>query len=354
MNKQRTTGQYIVLILFFVLPVACQPPDQSPMVTTFAGNGVMGLADGVGQEASFANLMAIATDSAGNIYVADSHNNLIRKITAGGRVTTLAGSGKAGAEDGSTATCSFFYPAGIAVDRKGNIYVSDTHNSLIRKIGLSGIVTTIAGLRAGQLQASSSQAAERFDNPAGIAVDDSGYVYVADWANDLIRKISPDGKVSDFAGRRGSRGARDGQGTEASFYLPWGIALDSQRNLYVCDSYNNMIRKVSPQGKVTTIAGNPTKGAKDGLGKAASFLHPAGIAVDRAGNLLVADAGNHRIRKISPDGMVSTFAGNGSRGREDGHSARASFNRPYGLAIDKLGVIYVADYLNNMVRKINP
>lgn len=340
----------IPLLLLFALVTACSNKSPYPIVTTFAGSGTMGQSDGKGHEASFANLMAVATDTSGNVYVADSHNNLIRKITPAGLVTTLAGSGAVGSADGKGAAASFFNPAGIAVDKYGYVYVADTHNSLIRKITPDGVVTTIAGRRpAGSVRG--KDGAVWFDNPAGIAVDPAGNIFVADWANDLIRKITPAGAVSTLAGN-GTPGAKDGVGDSASFYLPWGIAADTSGNLYVSDSYNNMIRKITPSGNVTTLAGKKAKGSANGKGTAASFLHPAGIAVDNKGYIYVADAGNNKIRKISPGGMVTTFAGCGLRGLQNGRDTTARFLKPYGVAIDKRGVVYVADYLNNVVRKI--
>jgi len=337
------------LAIFFV--TACSEKNNQRRVTTFAGSGTMGSADGLGLKASFANLMAITTDATGNVYVADSHNNLIRKITPAGVVTTLAGSGVAGSADGKGIAASFFNPAGIAADRKGNIYVSDTHNSLIRKITPDGAVTTIAGRRPTNAT-SLNDSIVRLDNPAGIAVDAIGNVYIADWANNKIRKLTPAGHVTTLAGT-GIPGMKDGKGDSASFYLPWGIAVDAANNVYVTDSYNNMVRKISPVGMVTTIAGKKAKGSANGQGRAASFFHPAGIALDTLGNLYIADMGNNKIRKISPAGAVSDYAGNGLRGSTNGKNMEASFYKPYGVAVDNTGVVYVADYQNNLVRKIS-
>jgi len=239
------------------LLIACNN-RKYPEVTTFAGTGKMGRADGEGINASFSNLMGLATDDKGNVYVSDSRNNLIRKITPTGVVSTLAGSGETGSADGQGTTASFFFPAALAVDSKGNIYVADTHNSLIRKISPDGSVTTLAGRIAGHsLQGSDST--YQFDNPAAIAVDTNGYVYLADAGNDVIRKISPEGKVTDLAGKPGAPGSKDGTGSSASFYLPGGIAVDSAGNVYVADTYNNMIRKINPNGVVSR-----SRGAKPG------------------------------------------------------------------------------------------
>ncbi|HLX65683.1 MAG TPA: SBBP repeat-containing protein, partial [Puia sp.] len=193
----------------------------------------------------------------------------------------------------------------------------------------------------------------RLDNPAGIAVDSNGNIYLADWGYDLIRKISPNGSVTILAGN-GKPGSADGTGATASFYLPGGIAVDASGYVYVSDTYNNRIRKISPAGVVSTLAGKSAKGSADGKGAAASFSHPAGITVEKNGNLYVADVGNNRIRMISPGGEVTTFAGTGVRGAKNGPAGAATFYRPFGVSCDEAGDIYVADYQNNLIRKISP
>jgi|SRR6185503_5875383 len=341
---------WLFLLLALTLVMACNRKNGTT-VSTFAGNGALGDVNGKAGQASFSNLMDVAADSAGNIYVADSRNNLIRKISADGTVTTLAGSGKQGSDDGRGTSASFFFPAALAADVKGNVYVADTHNNMIRKIGPDGTVTTIAG-RISPEVAKYRDTVVKFDNPYGIAVDKAGNVFVADWERDMIKKISPDGTVTAFAGS-GEKGATDGKGAAATFFLPEGLAFDPAGNLYVADCYNNMIRKISPDGVVSTLAGKTIKGAADGKGKAASFSHPGGLAADAKGNVYVADAGNNKIRKITPDGVVTTLAGNGARGAENGPAKKASFYRPFGVTIGKDGNLYVADYQNNLVRKIS-
>ena len=340
---------WLILLLSVTVIAACNN-NKGTTVSTFAGNGTLGAVNGKAEEASFSNLMDVAADSAGNIYVADSRNNLIRKVSAGGLVTTLAGNGKQGSEDGKGASASFFFPGALAADAKGTVYVADTHNSLIRKISPDGTVTTIAG-RISPEVAKYRDTVVKLDNPYGIAVDSEGDVFVADWERDMIKKISPDGNITAFAGN-GQKGAKDGKGQAAMFYLPEGLAIDHAGNLYVADCYNNMIRKITPDGVVSTLAGNTVKGSKDGKGKSASFSHPDGLAVDRLGNVYVADVGNNRIRKITPDGVVTTIAGTGTRGVLNGPAKTALFYRPFGLAIDKSGNLYVADYQNNLIRKI--
>jgi len=344
-------------LLLFVIAIAILSCRKGqPQVTTYAGSGAGGSTNGRVNEASFLNPMGVAVDSNGNVFVADSRNNLIRKISADGIVTTLAGSGKEGATDGTVASASFFFPVAVAAGADGNVYVADTHNSLIRKITPAGIVSTIAG----ELTAATKDhpdSLRRLDNPYGIVVGKDGTVYFTDWERNRVRKISPDGKMSIVAGGT-DHGSEDGIGQSASFFLPQGIALDEKGNLYIADTYNNIIRKIYPNGAVTTLAGKPAKkgkhntGSKDGKGPSASFSKPCGIAVDKNGNVYVADVGNNKIRKVTQDGTVTTFAGAGLRGSENGPAGKATFNRPFGVAVDKQGNVYVADYQNNLVRKI--
>lgn len=348
---KKNLSLFIIAVAF----IGCK--NKSPQVTTYAGSGVAGSANGKASEATFSNPMGVAVDSNGNVFVADSRNNLIRKISADGIVITLAGSGKQGSADGKAGSASFFFPVGVAAGSDGSVYVADTHNSLIRKISPQGIVTTVAGALTTSTK-DRPDSLQRLDNPYGIVVGKDGAVYFTDWERNMIRKISPDGKVSIIAGGT-DPGAKDGKSLSASFYLPQGIAIDERGNLYIADTYNNMIRKMDANGMITTLAGKPAikgkhnSGHKDGKGPAASFNHPCGIAVDKKGIVYVADVGNNKIRKITPDGTVSTLAGTGVPGDQNGDLDKATFYRPYGVAVDKNGDLYIADYVNNSVRKIN-
>ncbi|MES2371235.1 MAG: LamG-like jellyroll fold domain-containing protein [Bacteroidota bacterium] len=323
--------------------------------TTFAGNGVPGSVDGKSSTATFNRPSKIAVDHLGNLYVADELNNKIRKITADGMVTTLAGSGKAGAENsliGSKA--SFNRPGGIGVDKLGNVYVADVFNHKIRKITASGAVTTLAGNgHQGYVDDAKGLSAE-FDFPVDVAVDDAGNVYVIDEGNNKIRKVLPNGAVSTFAGS-GAVGAQDNRvGVLASFNQPNGIAVDQKGNVYVADQLNHKIRKITAAGVVTTFAGNGQAGSNDNtVGILAGFNNPRGVAVDRIGNVYVGDVGNQKIRKITQTGAVSTLSGSGVPGSHDNaNGSLAEFYFPDGTAIDSLGNLYVADGLNNKIRKI--
>ena len=326
------------------------PPVKGWVVSTFAGTaGTTGNADRAAATAQFSFPAGIAVDSSGNLYVADSGNNCIRKIEwvwrAGWWVTTVAGTGTATASgenpDNAVATAATFnQPTSVAVDSSGNLYVADTGNNLIRKITSEGEVTLFAGSgKRGDKDATGTEA--EFNEPSGVAVDSSGNLYVVDYNNNRIRKITPTGVVSTLAGS-GEWGYKDATGTAAQFDGPLGIAVDSSGFLYVADWANHCIRKITPEGKVTTLAGS-SQGYKEGTGTEAQFNYPVGVAVDSSGNVYVADTNNNRIRKITPGGKVTTIAGDGTT---------TQFYNPADVAVDSSGNLYVVDRTNNRIRKI--
>ena len=298
----------------------------------------------------------MAVDGSGNVYVADTNNHTIRKVTPGGVVSTLAGlAGSSGSSDGTGSTARFNGPQGVAVDANGNVYVADTYNNTLRKVTLSGVVTTLAGLARTSGSSDGTGNAARFNNPYGVAVDGSGNVYVADTSNHTIRMVTPSGVVTTLAGLAGSSGSSDGTGSAARFYKPYGVAVDGSGNVYVADTYNQTIRMMTPSGVVTTLvglAGSP--GNSDGTGNAARFDYPNGLAVDSSGNAYVADTYNQTIRMVTPSGVVSTLAGSAlsAPGSSDGTGSDARFNYPEGLAVDGSGNVYVADSRNNTIRMV--
>ncbi len=320
----------------------------SATVSTIAGSSV-GSSNGQGINAQFNAPNGIAVDKSGNLFVADFGNHKIRKVTASGLVSTIAGSninGFGGFADGQGENASFNNPYGVALNADGFVFVADGENHKIRKISPTGLVTTIAGNFADFADGQGTNA--RFETPNSIAIDPIGNLYVFDLGNHKIRKISTSGAVSTLAGS--TLGFEDGQGAQAQFANAGALAVDRFGNVFVADSGNNKIRKITPAGLVTTIAGS-SRGFADGLGSAAKFFFPSGIAVDFDGNLYVTDRGNKKIRKISPSGLVTTIAGT-SEGALDGDVAIAQFNDPQGIAINKLGTLFITERNGNRIRKI--
>ncbi len=303
------------------------------MWATLAGTpGLQGNTDGPAVTALFSLPSGVALDAAGNLYVADSEGALallgdtIRIVTPAHLVRTLAGNpGRCGSVDGTGSAAQFCNPQGVAVDAAGNLYVADRDNSTIRTITPSGEVTTLAGSLS----------------PYGLALDGATNVYVADYLNNTIRKVTPAGVVSTLAGSPGAQGSADGTGSAARFSGPSGVAVDRAGNVLVVDSQNYMIRKITPDGVVTTLAHNVGGGV----------LRFDGVAVDIAGNVYVANA-NNTISRITPAGLVTTLAGSpGQTGSADGPSSVVRFNQPAGLAINDQGTVYVADRLNFRIVK---
>jgi sugar lactone lactonase YvrE len=410
-------------------------------VTTLAGyeGAAEGFDDGPAGNATFGRLNGIAVDAAGNVYVADTSNHSIRKISPTGLVTTIATDineptavavddrGNVFAGDSgtglilriapggdvttwaetpyspaqillgaggnlymtsyegssvyqvtpqgtvSTVAGQLADPYGLAADSAGNIYVADTGNNRICRIAPDGVMTTVAGAEELYDYADGTAATARFANPSGVAIDGSGTIYVADTDNHCIRRITSGGIVTTLAGAGSSRndylpavdyvtypydlaGSADGTVEKARFASPVGLAIDGAGNFYVADILNHTIRKITAAGVVSTIAGKPGRsGYADGTGGAARFNYPAGIAVDHAGNVFVADDVNQVIRRISPDGVVTTLAGSpGVTGNTDGNGGAARFSYPNPMAIDDDGNLYVGDSGSSRIRKITP
>ena len=297
------------------LTVGNAPPAPTASLALLAGQISAGGAtlDGTAGLARFDTPIGIATDAAGNLYVAEYGGSVIRKVTAAGVVTTLAGAPRAnGIVDGTGPAARFSSPRGVAATPGGTVYVADTFNNTIRQITPAGVVTTLAGSATappGALNGTGSIA--RFNGPEGVAVDAAGNVYVADSGNHLIRKITPGGVVTTLAGFPGVPGSADGLAGTARFNTPLGIAVDGNGNLFVADGLNSTIRAVTPAGVVTTLAGTAgSAGAVDGVGSAARFGNRLqGLSIDTAGNLYVADRSNSTVRKVTPAGTVTTVLG---------------------------------------------
>lgn len=300
------------------------------IATRLAGANQDGFKDGIGTSALFARPEGLAVDANGGIYVADSDNNRIRKITASGVVTTLAGSGEMGDKNGIGRVASFSNPGDVAIDAHGDIYVADFGNIEIRKITADGSVSTLTG--AGKNVP--------FGGVGSLAVGPRGNIYFSDTNNNKIWKLSTSRVVTVFAGS-GAMGDRNGPANVATFKTVAGLTVDNKGNVYVADLIGNQIRKISPSGMVSTFAGSGLKGDADGIGKSASFYQPSDVAVDAKGNIYVSDAGNNKIRKITPSGDVSTLVISG-----------ADSMICAGIAVDSHGNVYVSDFNNNNIYKL--
>ncbi|MGD0093334.1 MAG: PKD domain-containing protein [Planctomycetota bacterium] len=328
------------------------------VITTLAGTaGSSGSTDGVGSAALFNSPSSVAVDAGGNIYVADTGNHTIRKITPGGTVTTLAGLvGNSGSTDGPASTAQFNSPAGLAVDSGGNVYVADTMNNTIRVITATGTVSTLAGTAGSPGGTDGTGSAARFSGPLGIAVA-GGIVYVADTGNNTIRQVSSAGVVNTLAGTAGKAGSTDGAAGAALFQYPSGVAVDSSGNVYVADQHNNTVRKITASVVSTFagLAGSGNASGANGTGNQARFNNPAGVAMDGHGNVYVADLSNDTIRKITSAGVVTTLAGIATySGNADGSGVAARFSGPSAVAVGADGSVYVADTGNDTIRKGEP
>lgn len=333
-------------------------------INTLAGNGVSGFSgdNGPATAASLFGPYGIAGDAAGNVYFCDRFNNRVRKVSAAGTITTIGGTSTAGYNgDNMAATAAQLNdPNGIAIDATGNVYVADRSNHRIRKIDAGGNITTVAGTGASGYSGDNAAAtAAQLNAPRGIAVDAAGNVYIADQANHRVRKLTiATGTIATVAGN-GTQGfsGDNGPATAAAFNGIYALALDAAGNMYICDVDNVRIRKVSTTGIVTTIAGTGTLSYNgDNIPATAAHLNePIGVAIDAAGNVIIADAWNSRIRMINPAGVINTIAGSGVLGYlgDGGLATAARFYYTYGIALTTTGELLIADHGNNRIRHTN-
>ncbi len=344
------------------------PVGTNWVVTTIAGLvGSSGSANGTNSSARFSYPAGVTVDSATNVYVADTVNQTIRKLQLVGTnwvVTTPAGlAGVSGNSDGNGNAARFYFPGNIRLGGAGNLYVADSFNNTIRKINSSFVVSTIAGFGVGAGGTDGTTSGARFNGPNGIAIDGTGNLYVSDSFNFTIRNITPAGVVSTLAGLALVSGSNDGTNSVARFYYPNGVTVDAAGNIYAADQGNYTIRKITPNNVVTTIAGSPGNfGSADGTGTNAQFGATYGMAIDNANNLYIADGGNNTIRKIKPvpdnknhltNWVVTTIAGQaGASGSADGTNNVARFQNPQGITADGAGNLYVTS--GATVRKLTP
>jgi uncharacterized protein (TIGR03437 family) len=376
----------VICVLFSYLAFRSQASGQTAIITTIAGSSTFGLGyggfSGDGGPATSALLngpSGIAVDGSGNLFVADVWNARIRKVSADGIITTVAGNGISGfsGDGGPAASASLNYPIGVAVDASGDLFIADANNNRIRKISASGIITTVAGSGAvnggGFLNNNFSgdggpATSALLNTPSAVAVDGSGNLFIADSGNLRIRKVSVNGVITTVAGNGIPGFSGDGGpaiSASLSLDLPSGLAVDGSGNLFIADFGNQRIRKVSASGTIITVAGN---GATNGSGilsgggfsgdggpaTAASLNNPSGVAVDASGNLFIADYANNRIRKVSANGIITTVAGNGIAGLsgDGGPAAAAELFAPENLAVDASGNLFIADTFNSRIREV--
>lgn len=354
MLRQTLSARLVLLALIASSSVAVADQATKPLaVSTIAGIALQSGSND-SPNARFFTPVSIATDRAGNVYVLDTNNHTVRKIAPGGTVSTLAGvPGQPGSNDSPNAR--FNHPVGMVATPDGTLYVTDLLNHTVRKITPDGTVSTVAGTVgvAGSFDGVGLTA--QFNGPENIVVDKSGSLIVADTFNHLIRKVSPSGVVSTIAGMALVSGVTDSPG--ALFNYPIGVAVDSAGNILVSDSFNHTIRRISPTGVVSTIAGLPgSLGYANGSGNVVRFNVPTALAIDKHDNLFVTDTRNHVVRKITKAGEVSTVAGTGGvAGIADGIAEAARFNTLQGIAVFRKGFgLYVSDTENHTVRKLVP
>ena len=325
--------------------------QESGAAADFAGTGFEGLDDNDTATSRFSFPWGAARDTQRNIYVADRGNHVIRKIDTEGNVSTVAGTGQPGYQDGPAVSAKFNDPVDVAVDASGNIFVSDFFNTCIRKITPAGEVSTYAGLAGAIGNANGTLSTARFFGPAGLTFDSGGNLFVADYFNHRIRKITPAGMVSTLAGS--TAGCVNGTGGSAQFNAPVGLATDAADNIYVADGFNHSIRKVTAAGVVTRVAGTCMAGFNDGPPLSAAFDTPLGVELDENGDIIVSDSNNNRIRKIYSElNLVVTMAGNGTAGSANGIGNDVMLSGPADLVRVGGNEFLILDINNHKLRRI--
>jgi sugar lactone lactonase YvrE len=332
------------------------------IITTVAGNGTQGYSgdNGVATNAELYKPDGVAIDNYGNLFIADYANSRIRKVATNGIITTVAGNGTSGysGDNGAATNASLIYPVGVAIDNYGNLFIADGNDG-IRKVATNGIITTVAGHNGlGYFGDNGAATHAELNVPSGVAIDNNGNLFIADCDNNRIRKVATNGIITTVAGNgTGGYSGDNGAATNASLYRPESVATDNNGNLFIADSVNQRIRKVATNGIITTVAGNGKYGYSGDNGAAtnASLYIPYGVAIDNNGSLFIVDYDNNRIRKVATNGIITTVAGNGTGGYsgDNGAATNASLYFPGGVAIDNNGNLFIADRINNRIRKVS-
>jgi sugar lactone lactonase YvrE len=350
-------GIIVLLCIYF----AYNHSHAHGIITTVAGNGTAGYTGDAGP-ATGAELnypIGVAVDASGNLYIADAGNNRVCKADRAGVITTVAGNGVPGytGDAGPANGAELNYPMGVAVDASGNLYIADTKNNRVRMVDRAGIITTVAGTGAQGSSSNGPAISAELNQPTGVAVDKAGNLYIADNQNFCIRKVDTRGSITTVAGNgTEGYGGDGGPATGAELDYPTGVAVDKAGNLYIADARNNRIRKVDARGIITTVAGNGIQGygGDGGAATSSELNYPADVVFDASGNLYIADDGNNRIRKVDARGIITTVAGNGIQGYggDGGAATGAELNYPAGVAFDASGNLYIADIKSNRIRKV--
>ncbi|MFK0296535.1 RICIN domain-containing protein [Streptomyces sp. NPDC090442] len=335
--------------------------NSAPPINTVAGTGVAGF-KGDNEPAVSAQLngpLGVAVDSTGTLYFSDYNNHRVRKITTDGKISTVAGTGGAGysGDNGPAASAQLNRPREVAVDSADTVYIADNENHRVRRITTDGKISTVAGTGTAGFGGDGGPAtAARLSYPYGVAVDSTGTLYIAEAGNHRVRKVTADGKISTVAGNGIGYSGDNGPATSAQLNLPHAVALNGAGDLYIADCRNHRVRRITTDGKISTVAGTGTAGfgGDGGPATAAQLNTPLGVVVDNTGTLYITDLGNHRVRKVTTDGKISTVAGAGTAGfaGDGGPATSAQLNVPYGLAVDCVDTLYIADFNNNRVRKV--